>query len=89
MNAIVLMVFLLLFLTSIFVHADHLVAQGQTTEQQGCQLCNQGIDTPPELSTIEAVVVTRYNFFTAQITTAEFTLSQFIQPLLRAPPFIQ
>lgn len=89
MNAIALMVFVLLFLTSVVAHADHLVDQRTTVEQQGCQLCNQGIDTPPELPKIQAIVVTRYHLFIDQITTAEFTLSQFIQPLLRAPPFIQ
>jgi len=89
MKAIALMVFVLLFLTSVLAHADHLVAQKTTSEQQGCQLCNQGIDTPPELPQVQAPVVTRYSFFTAKVTTVEFTLTQFVQPLLRAPPFIQ
>jgi hypothetical protein len=89
MNAIALMVFVLLFLTSVLAHADHLVTQKTTAEQQGCQLCNQGIDTPPELPQVQVPVDTRYSFFTAKITTVEFTLTQFVQPLLRAPPFIQ
>ncbi|WP_136037996.1 hypothetical protein [Candidatus Colwellia aromaticivorans] len=83
------MVFVLLFLTSVLAHADHLVDQRTAVEQQDCQLCNQGIDIPPELPQVQAIVVTGYNFYTSQLTTAEFTLSQFVQPLLRAPPFIQ
>lgn len=89
MKAIALMVFVLLFLTSVVAHADHLVTQGSTAEQQNCQLCNQGVDIPPELPKIQAIVVTRYNLFTAKVTAAEFTSSQFIQPLLRAPPLNQ
>jgi hypothetical protein len=89
MNAIALMAFVLMFLTSVLAYADHFVAQGTTTEQQNCHMCNQEVDTPPESPKIQAIVVTRYNFFTAKVTTAEFTLSQFVKPLLRAPPFIQ
>ncbi|MFT7005830.1 MAG: hypothetical protein ACJAXJ_000331 [Colwellia sp.] len=89
MKAIALMVFVLIFLTSVLAHADHLADQGTAAEQQDCHICNQGIHTPPELPKIQAIVVTRYNLFTAKVTAAEFTSSQFIQPLLRAPPLNQ
>jgi hypothetical protein len=89
MNAAGLMVFVLLFLTSVLAHADHLVTQKTTAEQQGCQLCNEGIDTIPELPQVQAPVDTRYSFLTAKITTVEFTLTQCVQLFLRAPPFIQ
>lgn len=89
MKAVALMVFLLLFLASLLAHADHLVTQNTVTEQQDCQLCNQGIDTPPIFPQVIATFVTRYNNFTTKIFTVEFTLSQFVQPLLRAPPLIQ
>jgi len=89
MKAIAIMVFMLLFLTSVLAHADHLVDQKTTVEQQDCQLCNQGIDTPSDLPQIQTSVVTRYNLFTAKVTTIDFTPKQFIQPPLRAPPFIQ
>ena len=86
MKAIALMVFLLCFLTSTFAHAEHLVAQDNIAEQQDCQLCNQGIDTPPDIPQLKETVVTRYNVFAAIVTTADFTSTQFIQPPLRAPP---
>lgn len=89
MKAIALVVFLLLFLTSVLAHAEHLVFQETTVEQQDCQLCNQGIDTPPELTQIQAITVSRYNLFIAKVATPQFTLSYFVQPPSRAPPFIQ
>jgi len=87
MKAIALMVFLLLFLTSVITHADHLALQQTTVEQQDCQLCNQGIDTPPELPQIQTIAISRYNFVIAKVTTSPFTLSHFVQPPSRAPPF--
>ncbi|PHR83522.1 MAG: hypothetical protein COA59_11925 [Colwellia sp.] len=87
MKAIALMVFVLLFLTSVLAHADHLIDQSTAIEQQDCQLCNQGIDTPPDLPQVKASIVTHGVFFTITVTTAEFSFSQFVQPLLRAPPF--
>lgn len=89
MKAIALMVFVLLFLTSALAHADHLVAQAITVEQQDCHICNQGIDTPPELTQVQAIVVSGYKHVISKATTAEFTFSYFVQPPLRAPPFIQ
>lgn len=89
MRATAFMVFVLFFLTSVVAHADHLVDQRTTVEQQSCQLCNQGIDTPSEVPQVQATVVTRYNSYTPQVTTTEFPPSQFVQPPLRAPPFSQ
>mgnify|MGYP003384579154 FL=1 len=89
MRAIALMVFVLFFLTSVVAHADHLVEQRTTVEQQSCQLCNQEIDTPFEVLQVQARIVTRYNSYAAQVTTTEFPPSQFVQPPLRAPPFSQ
>lgn len=87
MRAIALMIFVLLFLMSIIAHADHLTDQRTTVEQKNCQLCNQGVDTPPEHPHVKAIVVTRYNSFISQTTKTDFPPSQFIQPPLRAPPF--
>jgi len=87
MKAIALMVFVLLFLTSTLAHADHLVDQRAAVEQQDCQLCIQGIDTPPGLPQVQEFVVTRYNLYTSHVNTADFVLNQFVQPRLRAPPF--
>jgi hypothetical protein len=89
MNATALMVFVLLFLTSILAHADHLTDNNTTIEQQNCQLCNQGIDTPPEESIVQAIVISRYNSFIPEVIINDFLPSQFVQPLLRAPPFSQ
>lgn len=87
MKAIALMVFLLLFLISTLAHADHLVSQATSIEQQDCHICNQGIDTPPELPQVHAII-TRYNLVTQAIATADFSLSNFVKPPSRAPPSI-
>ncbi len=89
MKAIALMVFLLLFLTSVLAHADHLVFQETTVEQQDCHICNQGIDTPPELPKIQAIAVNRYTLITSQLTTTKFTVNYFVLPPSRGPPFVQ
>ncbi|MBL4821962.1 MAG: hypothetical protein JKX90_00355 [Colwellia sp.] len=89
MKAIALMVFLLLLLTSILAHADHLALQQTIVGQQDCQLCNQGIDTPPALPQIKTLAVSRYNFVITKITTSPLALSYFVQPPSRAPPFSQ
>lgn len=88
MKATALMVFLLLFLTSVIAHAEHLVFQDTAAEQQDCQLCNQGIDTPPELPQIKALAVTCYDFVISKIITTKHTLDYFIQPPSRASPVI-
>ena len=89
MKASALMVFLLLFLTSVIAHAEHLVFQDITVEQQDCHLCNQGIDSPPELPQIQAVAVPRFDLVTSQKLTKISPLNDFIQPPSRAPPVIQ
>lgn len=89
MKAIALMVFLLLFLISTLAHAEHLVSQVTAIEQQDCHICNQGIDTPTELTQVQATIVTRYNLVNQVIYTADFSLSNFVKPPLRAPPYIQ
>ena len=89
MKASALMVFLLLFLTSVIAHAEHLVFQEITVEQQDCHICNQGIDSPPELPKIKAVAVTRFDFVTSTEFTQKLLLNDFIQPPSRAPPVIQ
>lgn len=89
MNATALMVFLFVFLTSTLAHADHLVDQQSTLEKQACHICNQGVDTPPELPQVQASIVTRYYSLNSQLTTTEFVISGYVQPLLRAPPIAQ
>jgi len=89
MKAIALMVFLLLFLVSTLAHADHLASQVTAIDQQDCHICNQGIDTPPELPQVYAIIVTRYNLVTEAIATTDFSLNYFVKPPSRAPPFIQ
>lgn len=89
MKASSLMVFLLLFLTSVLAHAEHLALQETAVEQQDCHICNQGIDTPPELPQIQAISVSRYNLVTWKAVTTKFTLSYYVIPPSRAPPFVQ
>jgi len=89
MNAIALMVFVLLFLMSTLVHADHLIEQSVNVEQQECYICHQGIDTPPELPNIQTPFVASYCLCIDKGVIAQFTVSSFVQPQLRAPPTFQ
>ena len=83
------MVFLLLFLTSVIAHAEHLAFLETTVEQQDCHICNQGIDNPPELPQVKAIAVSRFDFVTSKELTQKLLLNDFIQPPSRAPPIIQ
>lgn len=89
MKAMALMVFVLCFLTSVLTHAEHLVSPSVTAEQQDCHLCNQGIDTPPELPHVQAQANNSYSVIIFELIVAEFKRSNFVLPSLRAPPFIQ
>jgi len=89
MNAIALMAFLLLFLTSTLAHADHLIEQSVNVEQQECYICHQGLDTPSELPTIQTPVVTSLYLSVVKVVSAGFKLNSFVQPQLRAPPRFQ
>lgn len=89
MNAAAFMVLVLLFLTSMLAHADHLLDENTIIEQQHCQFCNQGIDTPPEETLAQVAAIACYSPFISQISNTDFLPSQFVQPPLRAPPFSQ
>lgn len=89
MNALALMVFVLFFLTSTLVHADHLVSHTINVDQQECYICHQGVDTPPELPQVKSPYSANYCNNTYQTTKALFKLSSFVQPQLRAPPIFQ
>jgi len=89
MNALVSMVFVLLFLTSTLVHANHLVDQSTHTGQQECHICHQGLGTPPELPQIQVYVVISSRVELQKTALAAFKSNNFVQPQLRAPPSFQ
>lgn len=89
MNAIALMAFVLFFLTSNLVHADHLIEQATQIEQSECYICHQGLDTPPKLPQVLAPYVASYHLVNYEVTTAQFKSNSFVQPQLRAPPVFQ
>jgi len=89
MNALALVVFVLLFLTSTLVHADHLTDHSLSSEQQECYICHQGIDTPPELPQIRFHYVASYNLKLQKVTIVHGKVNDFMQPQLRAPPTFQ
>lgn len=89
MNALVFMVFVLLFLLSTLVHADHLVEHSINAEQQECYICHQDIDTPEALSAIQVHAIYGYHLKFQKFTSAAFQVSHFILPPLRAPPTFQ
>ena len=83
------MVFVLLFLASTLVHADHLTEQSTNVEQIECYLCHQGLDTPPELSQTQLLTTVSYFLPSQPAVTIEFMSNYFVQPQLRAPPVFQ
>jgi len=86
MNAIAAMVFVLIFLASNLVHADHIASHTINAEQQECYICHQGLDTPPELSQVKNSFVVSYNVKLYALVTAELQVNNFVKPPLRAPP---
>ena len=88
MRAIALMFFLLFFLTSNLVHADHLIEQATQVEQSECYICHQGLDTPPKLPQVQAPFINSYYLASCEESTVQFKRSSFVQPQLRAPPVI-
>ena len=89
MNVPTLMVFVLLFLASSLVHADHLTEQSTNIEQLDCYLCHQGIDTPPELPQVQVLTIISYFLSAQSLFNIEFKGNYFVQPQLRAPPVFQ
>ena len=81
-----LVVFVLFFLSSTVIHADHIAIDTINTEQQHCFLCHHGVDTSPNLPQVKQLPVTSYYIYSDTIVTALFTTIPFIQPHLRAPP---
>jgi hypothetical protein len=86
MNATALMVFLLFFLISTLVHAEHSTEHTLNADQQDCYLCHQGVDTPPDLPQLQIVCVADYSVNIHGAVCAQFIVSNFVQPPLRAPP---
>lgn len=86
MNVPALMVFVLLFLVSTLVHANHLTEKTTDVEQLECYLCHQGIDTPPELPQVQLLTIVSYFLSAQSLLTIEFKGNYFVQPQLRAPP---
>lgn len=89
MNALALMVFLLLFLASTLVHANHLIAQATNVEASECYICHQGLDTPSDLPTIQFLLTVGYPLKSDEIVSALFKVTYFVYPQLRAPPASQ
>lgn len=89
MNVPALMVFVLLFLVSSLVHADHVTEQSTNIEQLDCYLCHQGLDTPPELPQIQLLTIVSYFLPSQAAVTIELKRHYFVQPQLRAPPVFQ
>jgi hypothetical protein len=89
MNALALMVFVLFFLTSTLVHADHLASHTLHVDQQECYICHQGVDTPPELPQVKSPLIVSYRNSTYETLKLEFKVNYFVKPQLRAPPIFQ
>lgn len=86
MNAPALMVLVLFFLTSTFVHAEHIASHTINADQQECYICHQGLDTPSGISQAKLPIITSYSYCSYAITTSQVRGNYFVQPQLRAPP---
>ncbi|MCI2283109.1 hypothetical protein L3081_06485 [Colwellia sp. MSW7] len=86
MTALALVVFVVLLITSTFVHASHVAINDINIEQQECYICHQGLDTPPDLSLIKNDFIASYCYMVADVNSAQFKVNTFVQPHLRAPP---
>lgn len=89
MNASALVVILLLFLYSVFVHANHIATESINAEQQDCYICQQALDTTPDLPIIQHRFIASYSYSEIGIISVFFKDYDFSQPQLRAPPVIQ
>jgi|TARA_R100001377_G_C3165839_1_gene101267 hypothetical protein len=81
---------LLLFCAMLFAHNEH-YAQVEfdaftSFEQHDCNLCQQGIDTPPSPIRLYPVSSGITNFDKIRINNLELTSSAYVYPPLRAPP---
>lgn len=88
-NASALVVFLLLFLGSIFAHANHIASESINAEQQDCYICQLGLDSPPDLPKINNGFSANYCCSEIDIISVFFKDNDFAQPQLRAPPVFQ
>ena len=81
---------LLLFCATLFVHSEH-YAQVEfdafaSFEQHDCNLCQQGIDTPPSPIRLYSISSGITNFDKIRIINLELISPAYLYPPLRAPP---
>ncbi|HBY85012.1 MAG TPA: hypothetical protein DEO86_03980 [Colwellia sp.] len=81
---------LMLFCAMLFVHSEH-YAQVEfdafaSFEQHDCNLCQQGIDTPPSPIKLYPISSGLINYGKTRIIRLELLSSAYVYPLLRAPP---
>jgi len=81
---------LLLFCATLFVHSEH-YAQVEFNafanfEQHDCNLCQQGIDSPPSAIRLYPISLGITNFDKIRIIKLELISPAYAYPPLRAPP---
>ena len=81
---------LLLFCATLFVHSEH-YAQVEfdafaSVEQHDCNLCQQGIDSPPSPIRLYPISSGITNFNKTRLTNLELISPDYVYPSLRAPP---
>mgnify|MGYP000222854175 CR=1 FL=1 len=84
---------LLLFCAMLFVHSEH-YAQVEfdaftSFEQHDCNLCQQGIDTPPSPIRLYPISSGITSFDKFRLINLELNSPAYIYPPLRAPPRFQ
>ena len=81
---------LVLFCATLFVHSEH-YAQLEfdafaNFEQHDCNLCQQGIDSPPSPIRLYPISSGITNFNKVRIINLELISPAYVYPPLRAPP---
>ncbi|KGJ95259.1 hypothetical protein [Colwellia psychrerythraea] len=81
---------LLLFCATLFVHSEH-YAQVEfdayaSSEQHDCNLCQQGIDTPPSPIKLYPLSSGVINYDKTRIIKPGLPSPAYVYPPLRAPP---
>ena len=81
---------LLLFCVTLFVHSKHYTQvefdSFSSFEQHDCNLCQQGIDSPPSPISLYPISSGITNFDKIRIINFELISPDYVYPSLRAPP---
>lgn len=80
------LIVLIAYLCAFVSHAQHFDLVVDLNETQQCQLCQNNIDTPPDLSFTTQTTFVCFHMFVISSAARCFISTAHQRPLLRAPP---